>query len=711
MSNADSIRDFHLAGGFCRSACCAMRISDGAFSTPGTPLQYPPDLEIEPTHLDINLKLDLEKQGASGTVTTTVIGRRNGPTTLKLNAIEFHDVKVVDVDGNALTFAYDGDTITVHWKKAFKKGEERKLAVSYHVDRPASGLFFSKPDKEYPKLAWYVATDHETERARYWLPCIDLPNVRTTLEFRLTADKRFTILANGKLMGEKENKNGTKTAHWKLEQRCPSYLVCFAIGDFVRYDDGEFEGRPVAYFTSKEFTAADLKRSFGTTKKILAWMTKRLKMGFPFPKYYQFALPFWGGAMENISLVSWDDSFVLDETSALEWASLVDAINVHEMAHSYFGDAVVCRDYAHAWLKESWATYMETCWLEDEVSRDEQTYELYLKAHGYFAEADGVYARAIVTREFKSSWEMYDRHLYPGGACRLHTLRNELGDEVFWSAVSDYLHRYDGKVVETEDFRRVMEEHSGRSLVKFFDQWFYRPGYPNIKVTFEYDTKKKTGTFTVEQQQMKDDKDRPFELHTELGWTIGGKEHTQAITIDSKKHEFTIPMASDPEQVRFDPNWKVLHKLEFNPGDERLKRQLSGAKDVVGRILAAHELVKTGKRSNVEAVVAAYKKEKFWGARNQFIFALGHANHNTALEGLTDFIASEKDPMVMEHLFRAAGKYRDKGIAAALEKRLKGDLPYRAKMAALEALGHQGDDAPLAMLVKEAGKTDPYGTV
>ena len=163
-------------------------------------------------------------------------------------------------------------------------------------------------------------------------------------------------------------------------------------------------------------------RTFGRTGKIMAWMTKKLDMPFPYPKYYQYALPDLGGAMENISLVSWSDRLALDEALAEEYAWIVDSINVHEMGHSYFGDAVVIRDFAHAWLKESWATYLEHCWEEDEVGEDEVQYMYYTDAESYFREADEEYHRPIVTRRFKSSWQLYDNHLYPGGACRLHTL-------------------------------------------------------------------------------------------------------------------------------------------------------------------------------------------------------------------------------------------------------------------------------------------------
>src|SRR5690606_29062523 len=198
---------------------------------------------------------------------------------------------------------------------------------------------------------------------------------------------------------------------------------CFAAGEFVRADDGEFDDGekriPLAYFCSPQHTAGDMLRSFGRTGAMLAWMTAKLGRPFPYPKYFQWTAPGVSGAMENISLVSWDERFSLDEKLAAEWTWLVDAVNVHEMAHSYFGDAVVCRDFAHAWLKESWATYIEQVYREDTISPDEGRYVFYEHAERYFNEADNPYKRPIVTRHFQSSWDMYDAHLYPGGACRL----------------------------------------------------------------------------------------------------------------------------------------------------------------------------------------------------------------------------------------------------------------------------------------------------
>ncbi|MBI4613083.1 MAG: hypothetical protein HY720_05685, partial [Planctomycetes bacterium] len=534
-------------------ACASHRSSLGEFALPGAEKHYPPDLEIEPVHLDIALALDLVARSAAGTVTVSVEGRRAGPMSLALDAIAFEDLSVRDAEGREIRWSYDGKKIDVHWEESFARGERRRLAVSYRVVRPASGLFFCAPTEAYPGEPWFAATDHETERARFWLPTVDLPCVRSRLDFHLTAEARFTILANGTLVSEDRHADGTKTAHWRLESPCPSYLTCFAVGEFVRADDGEFEGIPIVYFAPPPFSPADLLRSFGRTREMLAWMTKKLDHPFPYPKYFQFALPGFGGAMENISLVSWDDCFVLDETLAREWGPRVDLVNLHEMAHSYFGDLVVCRDFAHAWLKESWATYMEECWLEDAKGEEERRYHSYRHAKAYFQEADDKYKRPIVTREFSSSWDLYDRHLYPGGACRLHTLRCELGDDVFWPAVADYVRTYAGKTVETDDFRRILEARSGRSLGRFFDEWFHTAGYPFLKVSFEHDAKKKEGTFKIEQAQVDEKAGVPaFHLAIELAWTAGEATETLAVALDKARETVVVPMEKDPDSVRVD---------------------------------------------------------------------------------------------------------------------------------------------------------------
>lgn len=688
--------------------CRGMDIGFGS----GGEENYPPDLGLEPIHLDLDLFVDLEKEAIKGTVTISVKARRSGARSLALNAVSLDLIRLQDTENRGISSSYDGELLRIEWAEPFEDSEQRKVMVEYRVSRPIAGVYFSKPSDQQAAAFWYAITDHETERARYWLPCIDSPSVRPRLDFHITSEARFTTLANGQLVGEQQHKNNTKTTHWRLDKGCPSYLLCFAVGEFLEAKQPAVGGIPISFFSTAHFSIDDLERSFGLTGKMLEWMQEKLGMPYPYYKYYQIALPTVDGAMENISLVTWSDQAVLNEELAKERGWIIDCVNVHEMAHSYFGDLVVCRDFAHAWLKESWATYMEQCWLEDAHGSDDALYEYYSNALAYLKEADEKYQRPIVTRKFRSSRQMYDRHLYPGGACRLHMLRKQLGDEIFWPAVRRYLVEYADRVVETEDFRRVLEAESGHSLVKFFDQWFYRPGYPHIKVDFDYDLNSKEGRFEIEQRQAESDKSKlNFHLTVDLAWYIENQRFSKRVEITDAQFTITVPMEREPQMVRFDPDHLLLHKLEFNPGPRYLLHQLEEAEDIIGRIQAGQLLLQSGSPQHVDAVVQALKRERFWGVRVELVKSLGENNSEYALRGLIDILYSERDPRVLEAIVTACGRYQDPRIRDTLVDALNHGLPYRARGCAYRSLGAQRKLAPWDLLEKACEERDFSGFI
>lgn len=678
------------------------------FSVPGATAHYPPDLTLEPMHLDIALQLDLEAQSAAGTVTHTLRCRKQGTRRLVLHCVEAENL-TLDGRGEALTYEYNGQEITVVWERPFELDEERPLAVNYQVTQPWTGLFFSKPDSGYPDAPRYAVTDHETERARHWLPTIDLPSVRPTLSFHLRAKAEYTIVAAGSHVRDEHHEDGTKTSHFELNRRCPSYLTCFIVGEFVRCDDGEHQGKPLAYFGTKPITSAMLQQCFGKTGAMLQWIEQKLDSSLPWPKYFQFAAPGIGGAMENISLVSWDDRWVANDDSYPEMGSVLDVVNLHEMAHTWFGDLVVVRDYAHAWLKESWATYMESCWLEDTKGQDEQRYDLFVCAQQYIQEADEAYKRPLVTRHFNSSWNMYDRHLYPGGAYRLHMLRCELGDEVFWRGTQLYIKRYADHLVETEDFRRVMEEVSGRSLVQWFDQWIYSEGYPDLDVKFSWDAERKQATFEVIQKQTKNPQEPCFKFPLLLSWAHGEVEGSERLNIDRERSMFTVAMNEAPTKVQVNGDGAALCKLSFDPGEKYLRALLTDPRDLLGRIHAGWTMATSGKRAQVEAVRDAYRSEPFWGVRIQFAKALQKAGSEAAVAAVVELLGLEQDPLVLPTLITTAGHYRDARITTALQQRLADGLRPRAREAAYQALGKQRGLAPFETLAEASAKVDIGG--
>jgi aminopeptidase N len=688
--------------------------SGGDFATTAAEAHYAPDLALDPEHLELDLRFDLATRTVAGTATTTVRARHEMARTLVLNAVGLTVHEVIDPDGRALSFTYDGEELTVTWGETAPLGELRRVEVRYEARNPLSGLMFSDSPA-------FIASDHETQRARYWIPCVDHPAVRTTLGVSLRGPASWHLLGPGLRQSETAHDDGTKTARWRLEQRCPAYLLCVSMGDYARLEGGvhrRADGSEVeiAFFAPKA-EGHKLERTFGPTLAMMDWMVHKLGRPFPFPKYFQFSVPAIGGAMENISLVSWDDFCLMNERAQRDLRLRIDSINVHEMAHSYFGDAVVIRDYAHAWLKESWASYMESAWIEDVLGNHEAEFYRSEEVRDYRGEADGRYLRPIVTRHFDSAWDMFDMHLYPGGAARLHMLRRKVGDRAFWEGTRDYLTQFDGKTADTSDFPALPRGALRALAPALLRSVALRPGLSQaIKAGFSWDEASRKATVTLEQTQ-KDDKKRVglFDLSVVIAFELDeGRWERRTVQLKDRA-ELELVCAARPKSVVIDPDGDLLFSLDWAPGNDLLIRALT-APTVTGRIQAVRALGKKAAAPAVAALESAMTSEPFWGVRVEICRALGEAGTDPAAQALSRLLMVEKDDRVRVHLARAAGGYRDAAIEQALVGFLDRDDVHAtggelAFAAALESLGKQRGEAHLDRLAKGALEAESWGWI
>ncbi|EGF83858.1 hypothetical protein BATDEDRAFT_84588 [Batrachochytrium dendrobatidis JAM81] len=729
----------HRAGflGFAEASALAASSSDvGSFVPASCPNSYAPNLVIEPIHLDIALDFHLSKQTVHAVVTQTFANRHDANhqpgdksllKTIRLNAIGFIDLEVSEMEDHGLTHCYDNDTLSLAWAVPFGAQEERKVTFKYTIHKPISGLYFDVPNNAYsafPNRVAHAITDHETERARYWLPLVDFPAARTTLSFALTAPQEYLAYANGAFQGELVNaSNGTRTTRYALSTPCPSYLICVGVGDFVTVDDETVNGIPIKYIAPRGFSEKDLMRTFGRTPAMIRWLEKKLDYPFPWPKYYQICSKFIGGAMENISFVTWLDRYIQDEKLATEISHHIDGVNIHEMAHTYFGDLLVIRHFEHVWLKESWATYVECLWLEDNATQDEFRYEMWWKADRYIAETES-YMRPIVNRQFDSSWRMFDGHTYPGGGCRLHVLRKHVGDDAFFKGVQNYLKQYSGKTVETDDFRKCIEAQSGINLVPFFDQWLYSKGYPALKGSFDFkpasvsDSGCSTVSITLEQTQVDVSAKIPFfniVIDVEVVDTEDKIHTSQVVFNDStQKKAFAVlslgtNAKTKPKTIRFDPHGRILFTLDMNPGLDILAKTAADAGDVSNRIWAYRELIKMGSSAALRKVCASVATEKFYGVRIQVAAALAKAKTAASLELLAQVLTNEKDPKAM-FFIAARCTARDLNLRNALRLFVeRKDIGPRSKAEAFTALGAQRHPDDVQYLLSVAQDPNQIG--
>ncbi len=153
--------------------------------------------------------------------------------------------------------------------------------------------------------------------------------------------------------------------------------------------------------------------------------------------------------------------------------------------------------------------------------------------------------------------------IYQKGSWTLHMLRGVVGSENFWKGIKIYYKKYRDSNATVADFRRIMEEVSGKDLSDFFDQWLYKPGTLKYKGNWKYDSDKKQIVINLDQVQI-DGSLFKMPLEIEIRYPDQIKAKIESIQVDAKSNVFTIESSVQPENIILDPNMWVLMDADFS---------------------------------------------------------------------------------------------------------------------------------------------------
>eukprot|EP01130_Rhizamoeba_saxonica_P009983 TRINITY_DN4086_c0_g1_i2.p1 TRINITY_DN4086_c0_g1~~TRINITY_DN4086_c0_g1_i2.p1 ORF type:complete len:608 (-),score=128.28 TRINITY_DN4086_c0_g1_i2:268-2091(-) len=449
--------------------------------------------------------------------------------------------------------------------------------------------------------------------------------------------------------------------------------------------------------------------SFEKTPAMMEWLQERLGVPFPFKdKYYQVITPLVGGAMENITLTTFDHVFLLDDIWKHDWQYLTDQVNIHEMTHSYFGDSVVIRHFEHAWLKESWANYFQAIWSWENISKEEGDYQIYASNKSFKIETRN-YMRPIVEKKYNTSWAMFDRHTYPGGSLRIHQIRRLLGEDNFWSAVTDYLETYARKVVETNDFRRKLEDHSYVNLTKYFDQWIHSCGHPVIKVEKDFNIENMTLKLDFKQTQRNDEKNIPvFDLNPKvLVVDNQGNTYLREVVFEDSDHEqLILQLDNIPVSIEIDPNydWPLID-WSFDPGTEMLKHTYLNAECVHSRIWAGQTLIKNYGELEFVCSSSNFTGQIHFGVQIEVVETLSTVKSTLARDIILSNLSDLPLNCRVQAQFLQGLQYQHDSIRDFIIDFLKSeDLTYNVRSEALKVLGAQRNDEDIEYLQEQVVK-------
>jgi aminopeptidase N len=684
------------------------------FAPAGTAPRFAPDAPVTARHLRLELHLELEAQRAWGASTHTLEALAPDVARVEFDAVSL-ELSRVRVDGRAAAFLNDGRKVSVELPRPLRRGQRCEVRLEHSVTRPAAGLYFTLPDPAYPQRFRTVWSQGEDEDSRYYFPCLDAPRFKQTSEVLLYVPRGLFALSNGERVAHKADAgHGESLWHYRLDIPYSTYLLSIVAGDFAEHRErpkgGRRGGAPEVRWFVQRGREAEGRNAFARTGDMLRFFGELTGVPYPHAQYTQIAVPdFIFGGMENFTVTTQTDNTLHDDRAHLDFSS--DDLVAHEAAHTWFGNLVTARDWAHAWLHESFATYLESLYLREARGADEFDYQMLRDAEAYFHE-DGQYRRPIVTQRYQAPIDLFDAHLYPGGAVRLRHLHALLGEAPFRAALKRYLEAHRCGVAETGDLARAVEEEAGANWDWWFEQWILAAGYPSLDISYAWDAEERLAQVTIRQTAPLGDPagdagaKRWFRLPSRLAFRVGRRLESFPVTLDAESHRFVFRLASRPTLVLFDPDFECpVKRVKFDKGEALLLRQLEDAPRPIARIEAANALAAKPSAKAVAALGRRLRRERFWGVQQRIARALGRIGGSAARDALLAAL-NVAHPKARREVVATLGHFRDDAkVAAALTRAARrGDASYYVEAELARALGRCRAPGARPLLTEALGR-------
>ena len=658
--------------------------------------QYAPDRKVDVLHITIDVTPDFRSRTVAGTTKIRFAPINEPLKELELDAVDL-DVSSVTSTAKIEAFTVTDEAITITFNPAIRPGVETTVTV-VHQAEPKQGLYFRTPEMGYPEEDTHLFTQGEFHEAPHWYPNYDYPNERSSSEVICRVPPEMTVVSNGRLVSEEiDPDSGLKVAHWLQEKPHVNYLVALVAGKMKKIES-KYKGIPIAFYTPASLIEY-AQNSFKDTADMLEYYEEEIGVPYPWDQYNQAVVrDFVAGGMENTTLTILTEGTL--HTDATENIRSSQSLVAHEMAHQWFGDYVTCKDWSHTWLNEGFATYYEDLYDGYKNGRDSMLANLYATA-GYLVRARGEH-KPIVYREYRNAGEQFDYRTYSKGGWVLHMLRTELGEKLFRKCVKTYLERHALDSVVTEDLRSVIEEFTGRSFDRFFDQWIYHGRHPDLKVSYNWSQKDKLAKISVEQTHKVDDKVGLFHFRTKIRFIIDDKVIDREIVVDSKQHDFYFALPKGPEIVRFDPDYGLLADITFDKPAAMLYSQLENTDDIIGRLRAIDVLKKKKDKKTIAALKNVLNSDPSYRVRQNASSALRQIHTDDAFEALADSVKQSDARVRQQVVGDIGGFYRPESLK--LTKRiLRKEKNPEILTRAIRNLGQYNDKAARKLMLEYLG--------
>jgi Peptidase family M1 domain len=230
-----------------------------------------------------------------------------------------------------------------------------------------------------------------------------------------------------------------------------------------------------------------------------------------------------------------------------------DYFLAHEIAHQWWGQGVTWARYKDQWLSEGLSQFSSALYLQSKYG-DEARAGIF-KKFSRWTEKMSVWGPITMgSRLSFTNFDAYQAIVYDKTALVLDMLRDLLGDEAFFAGLAAFFEKYKYTSASTGQFRRSMEEASGRDLNAFFQPWFYSHALPEVQVR----TRSEKGETGVHLQISVSQLNADFVFPLWIAWKDeSGTPRREKLIVDRRSQVFEFSLPGPPRRLEVNPEQAV----------------------------------------------------------------------------------------------------------------------------------------------------------
>lgn len=451
-------------------------------------------------------------------------------------------VSSVKLNERNLSFSHVNDVLTLQLGESAAAGSRLCVNIDYQGE-PRSGLHISK--NKFGDRVFFA--DNWPDQGRHWLPVLDHPSDKATVEFLVTAPEQYAVVANGLKVEESSLEGQQKLTHWREDQALAVKVMVIGVARFAVQESTKIGDIAVSSWVFPQNRDAGFM-DYALASQPLAFFQKKIA-AYPYKKLANVQSKTRFGGLENANTIFYFENSVTGKGDS-------EALIAHEIAHQWFGNSATENDWHHVWLSEGFATYFTQLYIEDKFGREGFVKKLLAsreKVIRYFQKVQ----RPIVDTQIQDPKNVLSPNTYEKAGWVLHMLRQELGDEKFWQGIRLYYARFAGKNAMSPDVQAAMEEVSGKKLDRFFQQWLYQIGHPQLSVRWQYENKRVRVDLV---QTQADSFDFPLDIAV---MDKAGQMQVNTVRINQRQQQFYLPADAKPASLHLDPLVRLLFEAKL----------------------------------------------------------------------------------------------------------------------------------------------------